>query len=97
MLFRCVLAGVRRTELSRVEISRVRIGGILSPELGRVKALVVFLFRDWWIFMIRDWWVSVASSGIGGFFYLGNGGFCCCFLVLFFPFFLNQAHRSGLT
>jgi hypothetical protein len=56
----------------------VRIGGILSPELGRVKALVVFLFRDWWIFMIRDWWVSVASSGPGG-----------TFFFFFFFFFLG--------
>ena len=45
-------------ELSRVQISRVRIGGISSPELGGAQGLVGFpaqglvgfcrKFRDWW-------------------------------------------------
>ena len=39
-------------ELFWAEISRVRIGGISSPELGE----------------LRDWWVFLESLGIGGLF-----------------------------
>ena len=31
----------------RAEISRLRIDGISSPELGHVRNLWVFLFRNW--------------------------------------------------
>jgi hypothetical protein len=36
-------------ELSRVEISRMRIGGIRFLSLGE--------FWDYWVFLLRDWWV----------------------------------------
>jgi hypothetical protein len=44
-------------ELSRAEISRVRIGGISCPEFGGAEGLVGFCekFRDWWLFLFRDW------------------------------------------
>ena len=56
-------------ELSRVEISMVRIGGISSPELGVLRNWWVLLFKDWWVFVLRDGWVSVGSSGTGEFSY----------------------------
>lgn len=31
----------------KAEISRLRIGGISSLELGELK--------DWWVFLLRDW------------------------------------------
>lgn len=40
-------------ELSRAEISRVRFGGISSPELKE----------------LRYWWVSISISGIIGLFF----------------------------
>lgn len=56
-------------EVLRAEISRVRIDGISSPELGErgAQGLVGFLLRDWWIF--------VGNPGIGGLFCSGTGGF----------------------
>lgn len=50
-------------EFSRVQISRVRIGRILSPELGGAQG----------------WWDSAGSSLIGGFSYSEIGGFCSDF------------------
>ena len=51
-------------KLFKAEISRARIGGISSHELGE--------FKDWWDFLFTDLLVScsgiwVSCSGIGGF------------------------------
>lgn len=49
--------GFLRTELPMLDVSRVKIGGISSPDLGRVQGLC------------RNWCDSVGVSGIPVFFY----------------------------
>ena len=39
-----------QVELPRAEISRLKIGGISSPELGTMGSA-----QDWWVFLFRDW------------------------------------------
>lgn len=49
----------------RVEISRMRIDGISSLELGSSESWYVFLFRDWWLvgfcLKLREWWLFSLS------------------------------------
>jgi hypothetical protein len=51
-------------ELSRVEISGVRTGGVSSPELRELRGWWGFMlrdwrgkYRDWQVFLFRDWWL----------------------------------------
>ena len=62
-----VYKGSRTVQPSRVELSRVRIGGISSPELGGAQGLVRFPVQGLVGFLcsglvgfcgkFRDWWV----------------------------------------
>lgn len=52
-----------------MEMCRVRIDGISSPELGGAQGFVEFPAQSLVSFRAQGRWVSVGSSGIGEFSY----------------------------
>lgn len=55
-----VIYGCLRTELPRLEVSRVKIGGISSPDLGKAQGLCMNCLILWEVqgfmcFSIQEW------------------------------------------